>query len=385
MIKKAKVQDQEEDEKKDQKDVLQPLQMINGRRETLENVVVKPNLEGRKTIGNLEIHKNGVSYVSTKGIRVDCPFSNMKHAFFQPCAADELTAILHFTLKQPITLSNKKVFDIQFFKESGIVADDIDMRGGRRTDDLDELEQEERERRAKKKLTAKFHHFAELIQQQADKTTHPIDFDVPYQHFYFQGCPLKSVVKIRPTKYCLIAVTEFPFFVIDLKDIEAVHFERVAFGIKNFDMAIIFKDFHTFKRINSIPRESIDEIKSYLNSIGIIFSEGLVPMNWNATLAQIRNEFQDFIDEGGWRFLQNDEQSGAEEDDSDEEGDMEFKSEEEDEDSDESEFSEDKDDDDGEDDSYGSEPGSEDEGLDWEEMEKRAYEEDRKAAINRQQ
>jgi nucleosome binding factor SPN SPT16 subunit len=89
----------------------------------------------------------------------------MKHAFFQPCANDELTTILHFTLKQPITLSNKKVTDVQFFKESGIVADDIDMRGGRRTDDLDELEQEERERRAKKKLTAKFHHFAELIQQ----------------------------------------------------------------------------------------------------------------------------------------------------------------------------------------------------------------------------
>jgi nucleosome binding factor SPN SPT16 subunit len=77
-------------------------------------------------------------------------------------------------------LSNKKVTDVQFFKESGIVADDIDMRGGRRTDDLDELEQEERERRAKKKLTAKFHHFAELIQQQADKTSHPIEFDVPY-------------------------------------------------------------------------------------------------------------------------------------------------------------------------------------------------------------
>jgi nucleosome binding factor SPN SPT16 subunit len=38
------------------------------------------------------------------------------------------------------------------------------MRGGRRTDDLDELEQEERERKAKKKLTAKFHQFAELIQ-----------------------------------------------------------------------------------------------------------------------------------------------------------------------------------------------------------------------------
>jgi nucleosome binding factor SPN SPT16 subunit len=287
--------------------------MISGRKETLENVVIKPNLEGRKTIGNLEIHKNGVSYVSAKGFRVDIPFSNMKHAFFQPCASDELIAIVHFTLKQPITMSNKKITDVQFFKESGIIADDIDMRGGRRMNDLDELELEERERQAKKKLTSKFHHFAELIQTQSDKTSSPIEFDVPYQKFYFMGCPLKSVVKIRPTKYCLIAISEFPFFVIDIKDIEAVHFERVTFGIKNFDMAIIYKDYHTFKRINSIPRESIEQIKSYLNEIGIVFSEGVVPINWNSVLQSIREDFQAFIDNGGWRFLQDDQDEGAEE------------------------------------------------------------------------
>jgi len=56
--------------------------MIQGRRETLENVIIKPNLESRKTIGNLEIHKNGVSYASSKGYKVDIPFSNIKHAFF---------------------------------------------------------------------------------------------------------------------------------------------------------------------------------------------------------------------------------------------------------------------------------------------------------------
>ncbi len=87
-------------------------------------------------------------------------------------------------------------------------------------------------------------------------------------------------MKIRPTKNCLIAISEFPFFVIDLAEIEMVYFERVAFGIKNFDMAIIFKDFHTFKRINSIPREKLDEIKIYLNEIGIIYQEGVRPMNW---------------------------------------------------------------------------------------------------------
>jgi len=118
----------------------------------------------------------------------------------------------------------------------------------------------------------------------SEKTKHHVEFDIPIEEFAFQGCPKKSVVKIRPTKNCLIAISEFPFFVIDLKDIECVHFERVSFGIKNFDMAIIYKDFQTYKHINSIPRESIDEIKTYLNEIGVIFSEGVVPMNWTAVL-----------------------------------------------------------------------------------------------------
>lgn len=120
-------------------------------------------------------------------------------------------------------------------------------------------------------------------------------------------------MKIRPTKNCLIAITEFPFFVVELKDIEAVHFERVAFGIKNFDMAIIYKDFQTTKHINSIPRESIDEIKQYLNEIGVIYSEGVVPMNWNAVLGQIRDGFEDFLEEGGWRFLQDQGEAEGEE------------------------------------------------------------------------
>jgi len=53
-----------------------------------------------------------------------------------------------------MTINNKKFQDIQFFKESGIAADDIDMKGGRRRmNDLDELELEDRERQAKKKLS----------------------------------------------------------------------------------------------------------------------------------------------------------------------------------------------------------------------------------------
>ena len=90
---------------------------------------------------------------------------------------------------------------------------------------------------------------------------------------------------------------------IDLSEIEAVHFERVSLQTKNFDMAIIFKDYHTFKRINSIPRESIDLIKNYLNEIDIIFSEGLIPMNWNNVLQSIRDDFDAFLEDGAWKFL----------------------------------------------------------------------------------
>ena len=214
------------------------------------------------------------------------------------------------------------------------------------------------------------------MQSQSERTPHPIEFDIPINEFSFTGCPVKAVVKIRPTKYCLIAISEFPFFVIDLKDIEEVHFERVQFGIKNFDMAIIYKDFHTFKRINSIPRESIDQIKQYLNEIGIIFSEGTLPMNWNAVLAQIRENFDDFLADGGWKFLQDDEHEEGEEEDSELEGDPGF-SEGMDE---ESEFSESSDfSGDGAD--YSSEVDDEvSEAMSWDEMEKKAYEEDKNAA-----
>lgn len=76
-----------------------------------------------------------------------------------------MIAIIHFNLKVPLTISNKKLPDIQFYKESGITADDIDMKGGRRRmNDLDELELEEKERQAKKRLSQKFFNFAKMIQ-----------------------------------------------------------------------------------------------------------------------------------------------------------------------------------------------------------------------------
>ena len=205
----------------------------------------------------------------------------------------------------------------------------------------------------------------------------------------FFGCPHKSVVKVRPTAFCIIAISEFPFFIIDINDIECVHFERVTFGIKNFDMAIIFKDFTTVKRINSIPIEHIEQIKQFLDETGIIYSEGAVAMNWTNVLNQIRTEFEAFLEAGAWRFLQDngnsDDEEGEDEEDEDKSFDVEDDEDGEDEDE-ESDFSEDEDDDQYSSDNDDPEDEEElsEEGLSWDEMERLAEEEDRKNASRRQ-
>ena len=139
-----------------------------------------------------------------------------------------MIVIIHFHLKTPILVGQKKVQDVQFFRETGVAADEIDVKAARkRLNDMDELEQEERERQMKIKLNNRFANFVKTIENVADRGRHKLEFDIPFEELFFYGCPFKSVVKVRPTKNCLIAISEFPFFVVDIDDIEIVHFERV--------------------------------------------------------------------------------------------------------------------------------------------------------------
>ncbi len=122
-------------------------------------------------------------------------------------------------------------------------------------------------------MNKRFLAFAKLLEEASEWNKNKIEVDIPVDELTFTGCPGKSVVKIRPTKECLVALSEFPFFVLDVNEIEVIHFERMFFGMKNFDLAVIKKDFTTFTRINSIPMENAEEIKGYFNEIGIIYLE----------------------------------------------------------------------------------------------------------------
>ena len=141
------------------------------------------------------------------------------------------------------------------------------------------------------------------MQEASERTGSPFEIDIPIEELAFSGCPQKQVVKIRPTKECLVALSEFPFFVMDVNDIEVVHFERMYYGMKNFDLAIIKKDFVTCTRINSIPTEYTEELKSYFNSINIIYLESLAPLKWDLILNQVREDFTGWLQEGAWMQL----------------------------------------------------------------------------------
>ena len=350
-----------------------PLVPSKDKRVHMDHLTIRPNLTGKKTQGVAEAFSNGLRFTPRSGSHVDVNYSNIKHFFFQPCE-DELIMLIHLNLKKGQILNGKHTMDIQFYTEVGSLVDDLDNRRGRHMNDQEELEAEQRERENKKKLNEKFKRFSNNIKVVAESNGFDLILDIPYHELSFIGAPGKSSVKIMPSQNCLVQLTEMPFFVQAINDIEHIHFERVHFSIRNFDMALIQKDFTTFNRICSIPIEQLDTIKAWANQVDLFYTEGPMALNWTNILDEIRGDFEAFLDEGAWRFLSEQQEEGEQE--SEEESEF---NEEEDASSGGSEsssFSEE----DEESSSASPEEPSDSEGMDWDELDKKAKESDRKNA-----
>ena len=162
---------------------------------------------------------------------------------------------------------------------------------------------------------------------------------------------------------------------ITLEDIQLVHFERVQFQLKNFDMVFIFKDYSKkVMMVTTIPMNMLDHVKEWLNSVDIKYTEGLQSLNWTKIMKTIVEDPEGFFENGGWSFLdpESDAEAGDEETDSEDEEFQVSGSEDEVEESDDdysSEASED-------DESYGDMDSDESSGKDWSDLEREAAEDD---------
>lgn len=364
----------EAEEKEMEGIVKQDTLVINPNRSNpkLKDLYIRPNIAQKRMQGFLEAHVNGFRYTSVRGDKVDILYNNIKHALFQPCDG-EMIIVLHFHLKNAIMFGKKRHTDVQFYTEVGEVTTDLGKH--HHMHDRDDLYAEQMERELRHKLKTAFKSFIEKVE---NITKESLEFEVPFRELGFQGAPYRSTTLLQPTSSSLVNVTEWPPFVVTLDELELVHFERVQFHLKNFDMVIVYKDYsHKVTMVNAIPTNSLDPIKEWLNSCDIKYTEGVQSLNWTKIMKTITDDPEGFFEQGGWSFLdpESDGSGGGSDQDSDEEAEDETFNPSEIEDDEEEEVDDSDEDYSSEIEESGSEfsIGSEEEsGKDWDELEEEA-------------
>ncbi|KAL9700526.1 hypothetical protein quinque_003967 [Culex quinquefasciatus] len=340
----------------------------------LKDLYIRPNIVSKRMTGSLEAHVNGYRYTSVRGDKVDILYNNIKNSYFQPCDG-EMIILLHFHLRHAILFGKKKHLDVQFYTEVGEITTDLGKH--QHMHDRDDLAAEQAERELRHKLKTAFKSFCEKVEAM---TKQQIEFDTPFRDLGFPGAPFRSTVLLQPTSGSLVNLTEWPPFVITLEDVELVHFERVQFHLRNFDMVFVFKNYNQkIGMVNAIPMNMLDHVKEWLNSCDIRYSEGIQSLNWAKIMKTIVDDPEGFFDNGGWTFLdpESDGEGAANSETEDEEDDAYEPTD--DDDPEESDDSEDyseasEDDDSASDEDLGSEEES---GKDWSDLEREAAEEDR--------
>lgn len=353
----------------------------NERVPRLADLTMRPVFAGRKTQGNLEAHTNGLRFISTRNEIADVMYKNIKYAIFQPCE-NEVMVLIHFHLKHPIMIGKKKHKDVQFFTEVVDASQAVDN-SRRSMYDPDEMDDEQRERQLRKKLNHAFKEFCKKVDLVAKKNGYQLEFDIPYRDLGFTGNPHKEMVTVLPTLNCLVNLTETPFFVVDLDEVDHVHFERVTYMSKAFDIVIVNKDFSKQPwRIDMIPNGDKDGIQEWLTDMEITYTEGPMNLNWKQIMSTVKEDDRFYMNteedgeekEAGWEFLRlfgRDDEDENDEDDEDSafsdqksEAEASEESEEEDFDSDLDEEEEDED--------FDADEDLEEQGMDWDEMEEQA-------------
>ena len=90
----------------------------------LKDLYIRPSLANKKINGTLEAHTNGFRYTSVRGDKIDILYSNVGHAFYQPCDS-EMIILIHFHLKHAIVFGKRKQIDVQFYTEVGELTTDL--------------------------------------------------------------------------------------------------------------------------------------------------------------------------------------------------------------------------------------------------------------------
>ncbi|KAH8607230.1 putative FACT complex subunit (SPT16 CDC68) like putative Histone chaperone like [Trypanosoma vivax] len=338
----------------------------------LPQVKIRPTAtvgrQNKDCVGNLELHQNGLRFSYIGGASIDILFENVKHIIFQP-AVNSIRVIYHITLKKGVEIARKSVDEVQFVAD---VMESSESVAIARKSYEEEIAAEEREQMRISDTNKQFMRFAQAVEKESNLKTH-----IPVSNFSFEGVHTKGLTTFKANREVLWAITDRPPLTQRVSEIEVVSLERVLPGGSTFDMSLIFKDYsRPVTTITTIPRSSLEAIKDWCLASRLYYMETTVNPNWKVVLKTILEdpEWDPWRPGAGWAVL-NDDVGEDEEDDDDDDDDDDSTYVEESEESDEtgSSFLDDEE----------SEPDDSDEEddesvLSWDELERRAEEQDRK-------
>ncbi|KAL7977702.1 hypothetical protein Chor_009651 [Crotalus horridus] len=261
---------------------------LNRSNPKLKDLYIRPNIAQKRMQGSLEAHVNGFRFTSVRGDKVDILYNNIKHA-------------------NAIMFGKKRHTDVQFYTEVGEITTDLGKH--QHMHDRDDLYAEQMEREMRHKLKTAFKNFIEKVEA---LTKEELEFEVPFRELGFNGAPYRSTCLLQPTSSALVNCTEW---------VELIHFERVQFHLKNFDMVIVYKDYSKkVTMINAIPVASLDPIKEWLNSCDIKYTEGVQSLNWTKIMKTIVDDPEGFFEQDySKESLGSEEESGKDWDELEEE------------------------------------------------------------------
>lgn len=305
------------------------------------NLHIRPVLNGKKSVGNLEAHKNAFRFRSTVGDSVVLFYSNIRLAVFQRSRKETIT-LIHFYLDRPIMISNKPTLNITFYKQVVESAVDTSVRSSSMTDQ-GEMAEEEREDRIRKKINNEFTEFCKAVNTLHDTYNAIKIFERPIRKLGFYGVPDKSRIFLMPTVSALVSVQEQPPYVLMIEDIQIAIFEHKDIGMRTFDLTFILfgwedADFqNSISQITTIDDEYFEIIKGWIEAIGIKFYVRKSNINWKKLMPEMKKNKQDYKTDEDWNEFLAEPESEDEDEDPDNTDDQAFVEDEEDEDDDDDE------------------------------------------------
>lgn len=135
-----------------------------------------------------------------------------------------------------------------------------------------------------------------------------VQFETPNFDQAFEGVASREKTNLLPTMNCLTALEDTPPLCIPMSEVEVANCERVSFGLKEFDLALVYKDLSKpVLRIDAIPIKLLSKVRQWLDEANILTYETGHNMLWKDLLKTIQANPKLFYENGGWSFLAGDQ------------------------------------------------------------------------------